>query len=406
AIGLALDADSPITAAQVMRRLYFQLGLQGKTTEARDVLDEAIDLLEAQPEPGPVLSELYACRSEAEMFAGRSQESLSWASRALELPRSSEITLMALHLRGNARCELGDYGGVDDLREALRLSQESDTALHIVTSYSYLVERVGLLEGPAPALEMNRAATELCERRGLEHQSMWSRTERMWLLFDAGRWDEIVETAEQLRTWSMEHGEMQVATVADTFLARVLRYRGDTDRAVSLITRVIPAAEEIADLQVLSPALFVGALVAESLGDDVEAAVQLRAYHDITVEGPSEYREIHLPEAVRAALRLGDRDLAGTLLDGLEVHEPRMTRALDAARAALAESDGRFDEAADRYGTVAQHWGAWAMPFEHAHALAGLARCRRAQGRGDDAETALAEADRLFTDLGVPTDTI
>ena len=31
------------------------------------------------------------------------------------------MTLMALHLRGNARCELGDYGGVDDLREALRV---------------------------------------------------------------------------------------------------------------------------------------------------------------------------------------------------------------------------------------------------------------------------------------------
>ena len=312
-----------------MRRLYFQLGLQGKTSEARDVLDEAIELLEAQSEPGQVLAELYACRSEAEMFAGRSQDSLSWASRALELPRSPEITLMALHLRGNARCELGDYGGVDDLREALTLSQDSDMALHIVTSYSYLVERVGLLEGPTPALEMNQAAVELCERRGLVHQSMWSRTERMWLLFDAGRWDEITEMAERLRTWSLEHGEVQVSTVAGTFLARVLRYRGDTERAVDLIARAIPAAEEIADLQVLSPALFVGALVAEALGDDADAAEQLRAYHDITVQGPSEYREIHLPEAVRCALRLGDRALATTLLEGLEVHEPRMSRALD-----------------------------------------------------------------------------
>ena len=140
----ARPPDAPIVAAQVMRRLYFQLGLQGETSRgARDVLDEAIELLEAQPEPGETLAELYACRSEAEMFAGRSEESLSWASRALELPRSPEITLMALHLRGNARCELGDYGGVDDLREALSLAQESGVGLHIVTSYSYLVERVG-----------------------------------------------------------------------------------------------------------------------------------------------------------------------------------------------------------------------------------------------------------------------
>ncbi len=404
AIELALTADAPITAAQVMRRLYFQLGLQGKTSEARDVLDEAIELLEAQPEPGQVLAELYACRSEAEMFAGRSQDSLSWASRALELPRSSEITLMALHLRGNARCELGDYGGVDDLREALTLSQDSDMALHIVTSYSYLVERVGLLEGPTPALEMNQAAVELCERRGLVHQSMWSRTERLWLLFDAGRWDEITEVAERLRTWSLEHGEVQVSTVADTFLARVLRYRGDTQRAVELLAHAIPAAQEIADLQVLSPALFVGALVAEALGDHADAAEQLRAYHDITVQGPSEYREIHLPEAVRSALRLRDPALAATLLEGLEVHEPRMSRALDAARAAIAETEGRFDEAADLFGAVAHQWADWAMPFEQAHALAGLARCRRAQDRVDESHAASTEADRLFTELAVPTD--
>ena len=405
AIELALEADAPITAAQGMRRLYFQLGLQGNTTEARDVLNEAIELLETQPEPGTTLAELYACRSEAEMFAGRSEESLSWASRALELPRTTEITLMALHLRGNARCELGDYDGVDDLREALRLSQDMDTALHIVTSYSYLVERVGLLEGPVPALEMNQAAIELCERRGLEHQSMWSRTERLWLLFDAGRWDEIIDVGERLDSWSLAHGEVQVSTVANTFLALVLRYRGDVARAVELITEALPVAEEIADLQVLAPALFVAALAAEASGDLGDAVRQLRRYHEITADGPSEYREIHLPEAVRLALTLGDRELAALLLDGLEVHEPRMSRALAAGRARLAEDDGALDEAADDYGAVAHRWEGWTMPFERAHALAGLARCRRLQGRNEDADDPGEQADRLFTILGVPTDT-
>ena len=34
---------------------------------------------ETEPEPGDTLAELYACRSEAEMFAGRSEDSLTWA---------------------------------------------------------------------------------------------------------------------------------------------------------------------------------------------------------------------------------------------------------------------------------------------------------------------------------------
>jgi tetratricopeptide (TPR) repeat protein len=400
AIDQAMEASDPILAARVMRRLYFQLGLQGETAEAHRVLEASIELLEAQPEPGDLLAELYACRSEAEMLAGRSHGSLAWATRALELPRNPEITLMALHLRGNARCELGDYGGVDDLREALRLSQDSGAALHIVTSYSYLVERVGLLEGPVPALEMNQAAMELCDRRGLEHQSMWTRTERLWLLFDAGRWDEIVELADGLRPWSTAHGEMQVATVASTYLARVLTHRGEPESAVELMEETLPVAEEIGDLQVRAPAMIVGALAAAGAGDIETALARLKAYHEVTLEGPPEYREVNLPEAVRLSLDLDDASLGATLLEGLEIHEPRMHRALSAANARLAEHEGRCDVAADAYESAAREWAAWSIPFEVAHSWTGLARCRRAQARDADAAAPDAEAAALFRALG------
>ena len=405
AIDLAITAGAPLVAAQVMRRLYFQLGLQGDTSEAREILDEAIELLGAEPEPGDTLAELYACRSEAEMFAGRSEDSLTWANRAMELPRSPGITLMALHLRGNARCELGDYGGVDDLRTALSLAQDSGVGLDIVTSYSYLVERIGLLEGPVAALEMNRAALELCERRGLEHQSMWSRTERLWLLFDAGRWDEIVEDTARLLEWSHAHGEVQASTVASTFQARVLSHRGDAGRAVELMAQAVPVAEEIADLQVLSPALFVSALADAAAGESASAAGHLRSYHDATLEGPPEYREIHLPEAVRLAFELGEPGLATALLDRLEVHEPRMERALTAAHATIAEHEARIDDAAEGYEKVAGAWREWEMPFEQAHAMAGLGRCRRSQGRDTEADAAEADAAGLFLQLGVPHST-
>ena len=61
---------------------------RAKTEAAATSLDQAIELLEAADGPGPVLAELYACRSEAEMFAGRSAGLARWAERALELPRT------------------------------------------------------------------------------------------------------------------------------------------------------------------------------------------------------------------------------------------------------------------------------------------------------------------------------
>ena len=169
----ALEAEDRLTAGRVMRRLYFQLSQQGDTAEAHDVLEEAITLVEQEPEPGPLLAELYACRAEVEMFAGLSDGSLTWAERALAIPRTQEITLMSLHLKGNARCELGDLGGLDDLREAVALSQDAGRALDIVTSYSYLAEWVGMVQGPRPALAMSDDALTLCESRGLMGQEMW-----------------------------------------------------------------------------------------------------------------------------------------------------------------------------------------------------------------------------------------
>ena len=182
----ATEAGDDRLAARVLRRIYYLLGLRGDTAGAHDALARAIGLVEHDPEAIEELAELYACRAEAEMFAGRSDESRRWADRALELARTQTVSLMALHLRGNARCETGDLGGVDDLRRALAIAEESGVAIDIVTSSSYLLEWVGLEDGPSVGLAMNRATIDLCHRRGIEGQGMWSRAEGLWLRFDAG----------------------------------------------------------------------------------------------------------------------------------------------------------------------------------------------------------------------------
>ena len=223
----AMEAGDHRLAARVLRRIYFQLGLRGETAAAHAALEQAIALVADDPGAREVLSELYACRSEAEMFAGRSDESLRWAELALELPRTETVTLMALHLRGNARCEAGDLGGVDDLRKALEIAEASGVAIDIVTSYSYLLEWVGLEDGPATGLPMNRATVDLCLRRGIEGQGMWTRAEGLWLRFDAGLWDELLDETSGLADWAAAHGDTQIATVSDLYRARVLAHRGE-----------------------------------------------------------------------------------------------------------------------------------------------------------------------------------
>ncbi len=397
----AMEAGDPRLAARVLRRIYYQLGLRGDTAGAHDALEQAIGLVEHDDGAQEVLAELYACRSEAEMFAGRSDDSLRWAERALELPTTDTVALMALHLRGNARCETGDLGGVGDLRRALEIAEGSGVAIDIVTSYSYLLEWVGLEDGPPTGLPMNRATVDLCRRRGIEGQGMWSRAEGLWLRFDAGLWDELLDEVRDLGAWAEAHGDAQIATVARLYRGRVLAHRGDAETAVALAAQFMPVARQIEDLQVLAPALVV-AVVAHAAGGDTAAAVAFaEEFHTATAEGPTEYRELYLPEVVRALIGIGEPDLAARIVVERPVHVRRTRLAVASSQAMLAEARDEFTDCVRAFEEAAEGWEAWGGRFEHAHALAGLARSLAALDRAEEGADPAMKANAMFESLGV-----
>ena len=399
----AMDAGDHRLAARVLRRIYYQLGLKGDTTGANEALERAIALVEHDTEAAEVLAELYACRSEAQMLAGRSEESLRWADRALELPRTGTVTLMALHLRGNARCEAGDLAGVDDLHEALRLAEASGVAIDIVTSYSYLLEWVGLESGPSVALPMNRATTDLCRRRGIEGQGTWTRAEGFWLRFDAGLWDELLVEAADLDAWAASHGDTQIATVAGLYRARVLAHRGDTATTVELAEVFTPAARRIEDLQVLAPALVVAIVAHAAAGDQTQALALADEFDAATAAGPTEYRELYLPEVVRVLIAAGEPDLAERIVGDRPVHVRRTRLAMMSSRALLAEARGDAKTTSAGFREAASGWEAWGGRFEQGHAAAGLARTLEALGKTGEAALAANKADSILGPLGVKT---
>ena len=177
-------------------RQYSQMAFMGESGLGEPLLQEGIEALESGA-PSSALAEAYAYRSESLMLAGSTGASLEWAERAIEaarVVRADNITVMSLHLRGNARCELADTAGLDDLREALRLSEELGSAADIVYSQSYLGEWLWLLEGPAAGLEHMDAGIELAARRHVDRQYLWLVGGSLGPLFDAGRWSELDRT--------------------------------------------------------------------------------------------------------------------------------------------------------------------------------------------------------------------
>ncbi|MGH2596274.1 MAG: ATP-binding protein [Actinomycetota bacterium] len=400
AVELALEAGDREEAALAMRRLYFQLGFRGDGEEARANIERGIQLLE-EGEPTQALAELYACRAEDEMFSGHSEESLRWADRALELPHTDAIAVMTLHIRGNGRCELGDLGGLDDLWEALRRAEAGGTALDLAQSYSYLSEWVGVTEGSSEGLELNDLAIDICDRRGIQGQGMWARAESMWLLYDAGRWDDLLERTDTMIPWAEEHGDSIVGSIGASYRARVLAHRGQADDDGPM-ERAVTIARQIGDLQVQAPVYVAAAVVEQARGNGGAALDHARMFDEATEGGPTEYRELQSPEIIRLCLANHEIELARRIVGDRDMFVVRAKNAALAGRSLLAEALGDTDEALALFQEAVTAWGTYGCPFERAHALAGAGRCLSTLGRDEEAARANAEARALFASLGVP----
>ena len=394
-------------AGAALDRLAFQLGAQGETARAREVIARAVELLEAEPPSAP-LARSYVSMADSEMFAGHTHESLLWAEKALALggvPGTDEYVINALHIRGNGRLELGDVeGGIEDLRTALRMSDELGSAISIITSRDYLGEWLWITEGPAASLELLESATELAERRGLMWHAMWSRTGTLWTLFDAGQWDRLVEESEQLMAWEERKGGTQVGAVALTYRARVFVHRGLVQEAADLADLYLPRSREIEGLQIVAPALVVAAVTSLAGGQGERALDLVEEWDDRTKGFPSEYREAFLPDVVRVVLGSGALERAAALLPGARGSTRRQACCVLSSRALVSEAQGDLGRALTLFDDAAERWEQYGFLHERALAVLGSARCLDALGRMEESRSRRIEASALLGLLGIATD--
>ena len=101
-----------------------------------------------------------------------------------------------------------------------------------------------------------------------------------------------------------------------------------------------------------------------------------------------------LPSFVRAALSMDDLVLAERLAKDLEPRSPYAQHAVVAIGAALAESRGELEPAADGYADVAARWSAFGVVPEQAFALLGQGRCLVGLDRSTQAGSVLRQARR------------
>ena len=366
-----------------------QLMALARHDDARQELATAAELLADRPEALAELALVHAWMAEERMFAGLPGPAADLAGKALESGTATEpVAIMALHIRGDSRIALGDPTGVEDLQEALIRAQAIGSVSDIVTSFNYLADREWQETGPGAALKLLDEATDLAERRGAFSQGSWTKVAALELLYELGRWDELLRRAEPLTEDERLDESLLVSIALWTNAVRVSRGRSADD-----IDRLLERARRVEDLQVLAPALVLAARCAAASDDAGRAMALLREFDEATADRASMYRSALAPTAVRVMIAARAAGDARALVDRSAIVTMRDGIFVDTATALLGEADGDADAAT--WASLETRWSAYGSPFEQAMAALALGRVA-----GD--EDASARGRMVLEELKVP----
>lgn len=401
AIAGLLAVDDMIGVGEALALKTRALHRLGDLRDAGMFLEEAISILEKEP-PGPELARAYSRMAGHQLQLGEYERCRDFAERTLELAERFGLDDEAIRARQNlgaARCQLGDRGGLADLWAAVRQGLDLGVGVETAVSYGNLAYQLWLLDGPAIALQVWDSAVEFAQVRGFSTERMWSECGRLEVLFDLGRWDELIATALRIEAWDREEDGGQMRTFAQFQRAAVLLYRGQIRDAVLLEEEFLPRVRILQRAEFLSAALAVGAVLEHRRGHEPTAIDLVEEFARVS-EGHVTYRLQYLPDVARVLVACGHAGRVEALARvGSPPRNRRSELALLTVEAVLAEARGEHGDAARRYAEAAQAWLSYGSLPERAHALLGEGRCRK--GIGDPAAgPALDAAHDTFEALG------
>jgi class 3 adenylate cyclase/tetratricopeptide (TPR) repeat protein len=377
---------------------------QGDTEGSRARLTKAVEVLE-QEDPGPELAACYSSVASERLITGHFEEAVQWSERSLELVGalgSERLRPRALSFRGMASCYLGDLGGLEDIREAVEITERLGLSRENARDLVMLAEVVWASDSPTRALEATQTGADLAGRRGLDEMLLGCQTTSLGPLFDLGKWDEVLKVADDVIGPGGEAGGDYAAIMAMPWKAQVLLWRGQKAAAESVASELVLRARQIRDPQVLVPAFVASALVSMH-GGDAGAAMQLLGDLEETTQVRIDwYREQCIADLVRICAAADDLSMARRFLERSRAFTMRHRLSVLTARAAFAEALGNVEEASRGYEEATKGWTGYGHILEMGNALLGAGRCHARMGHSDAGDR-FHRARELFEGLGAVT---
>ncbi len=376
-----------LAAAEIAAPLASALRMGGDIAAGNAVREAARPVLEANPGPGLValLAADATAASELDRAVGRADAALALAER-LGLPEPA----LARIARGLALLEGGDRSGEGEVRRGIAAGRASGDLRQALAGYAqlgWILTEHGTMDN---ALAVYDEGLAFAQDHGLDDLDL--RSNRLDALDYAGRQDEVVAEAHDLRARAMLRGNAYAMMWCDLALASVRLVRGDTaDDPEGLVE----AARGVG-----FPRTGFVIFLAQATLDRGDPEAARKMIGDALDALPDEATVYAAIENVGIALELGDLDLARRIMSRAVPPGPTGRGYLSMlAMAMLAEAEGDLASARAAYDDAGTYFAVRGWPWYTANALAGSGRCLVGEGSTQAGLEALREARRLVEPL-------
>ena len=283
-------------------------------------------------------------------LAGESDEAIRQARKALEMAEeigNDALRSHALNNIGIARITLGDFGGLDDLEECVRIAVEANSP-ESVRAYGNLGSVLLDLGQIARSLATTKEGLKLAQRFGLGDWLGWLESELIWEMYYDGRWGEALTVLDRYVARFVET-QFWMETPCRWLRARIRLSRDDLHGAEEDAARALERARLAKDPQVLWPALAIGARVfaatdvrhADSLAGELLSRWENQG---LSVTGGSSEWTGDLPPALAA---LGREEEFLGFVARIERTTPWLTAATLVAQRDYADAAAAYSEIGD-----------------------------------------------------------
>jgi class 3 adenylate cyclase/tetratricopeptide (TPR) repeat protein len=367
AIPMLLGAEDTQAAAEAEATLANGLWVRGDRISADEHAARAAELVAGEP-PTPTTLTVLAERSRLLLVGGQADEAIAVAREGVEGARAlgrEDVHAMLLVTIGAARSLLGDFGGVADLEEGLRIAESLKLPATLQRAYANLAEAYWRMGRRADGTAMFAAGRASNERYGHASGLAFALGDEAFDCYCVGAWDAALRKSEELLEIAEAGSGHYHESTCRIITATILLARNEVAAALDESARAAERARP-SDPQIRSPVLALRALILMSADDpDADAVAQealvVPLEYSAAVPLAFVLAELGRPEALRPLLYgLGARawaEAAGAVLDGSFVeaadHLAEMGDAADEAYARLRSGrDDQIRRAVEFYRSV------------------------------------------------------